>query len=358
MEIWSGPITQVNALEPNLNRPEFKVITSSTRPPSSTIEALENALKRIKVNKLISIVDIHYDKERKPQGLPPLMASHEARRLNCYIVGIQIASMYRDQVSGKLFPLALRRLHLGLSRAFKISAFTFADKQTTMRPRHFQALGKRALVRSVWKIDQQLAQIDNMFNFLLLVTPVNVNQAWLMFKRHKYEKFPELYYRLRPIDPALMKRRLYQIPIESIEDPVIANLLREKRMEINRKLCMLEDRNQPQFMYGSLQLFGEISDELRKLADEILLRSNPRQRDKLKKEYFKAGDFLKRAEAELDSESCVRDRPGVLTETKHFGQGMHGQRCFWTCGGYWFRFACTGPGRQAGAVHGKSSRGT
>ena len=266
LEIWSGPINQVNPLEPNLNSPEFRIITSPTRPPSYTIEALQDSLRRIKVNKLVSSVNIVYSSDRKPHGFSPLIPFLDARKLNCYIVGLQIGAMYRNQDTGKTFPLALRRLHLGLSRAFKLAAFTFARKQTTMRPKHFQALGKRALVKSVWEIDRQLAEIDSMFNFLLLVTPVNVDQAWQMFKRNKYEKIPELYYRLRPIDPALLKRRLYEIPIESIEDPVIANLLREKRMEINRKLTMLEDRNQPQFLYGRLQQDGGISTGLRRLA--------------------------------------------------------------------------------------------
>ena len=300
LEIWSGPITQVNPIEPNLNSPEFKIITSPTRPPSYTIEALQDSLRRIKVNRLTSSVNIVYSSDRKPLGLSPLIPFHDARRMNCYLVGLQIGAMYRNQDTGKIFPLALRRLHLGLSRAFKLAAFTFARKQTTMRPKHFQALGKRALVKSVWDIDRQLAEIDSMFNFLLLVTPVNVDQAWQLFKKYKYEKIPELYYRLRPIDPALLKRKLYEIPVESIEDPVIANLLREKRMEINRKLTMLEDRNQPQFLYGSLQLYGGISAELKRLAVQILNTLRPHRRNGMKREFVNAEQFYKRAEEEME----------------------------------------------------------
>ncbi len=301
LEIWSSPINQLNPLEPNLNSPEFRIITSPTRPPSNTIETLQDSLRRIKVNRLTSTVNIVYSSDRKPHGMSPLIPFLDARRANCYLVGLQIGAMYRNQDTGKIFPLALRRLHLGLSRAFKLAAFTFARKQTTMRPKHFQALGKRALVKSVWEIDRQLAEIDSMFNFLLLVTPVNVDPAWHIFKRNKYEKIPELYYRLRPIDPALLKRRLYEIPIESIEDPVIANLLREKRMEINRKLTMLEDRNQPQFLYGSLQLYGGISAELKRLAEEILNTLSPhRRRNGIKREFVNAEQFFNRAEQEME----------------------------------------------------------
>lgn len=300
IELWSSEIIQINPIDPNLNRPEFRIITSPTRPPTHTVEALETALKRIWVNKLTSRVEILYHKVRTPRRYPPLMSVNDARKLNCFIVGLQVGSMYRNQTTGELFPLALRRLHLGLSSALKQAAFIFARRQTSMRPKHFQALGKKALVKSVWEIDRQLAEIDSMFNFLLLVTPVNVDQAWAMFKRSRFEKVPELYYRLRPVDPSLLKRRLYQIPIENIEDPVIANMLREKRIEINRKLTMLEDRNLPQFFYGSLQLYGKISSELSALAEEMLGKINPHSRNRHRKEYIDVQTFARRAEAEFE----------------------------------------------------------
>ncbi len=299
IEIWSTRITQINPINPTLSRPEFRIITSPARPPTQTIEALEDALRRIKVNRMNSIVDIIYDKDRKPPQLSPLISSLEARKLNCYVVGLQTGSMYRDQTTGDVFPLALRRLHLGLSSALKKAAFVFARKQTTMRPKHSEALGKRALVKAVWEIDRQLAEIDSMFNFLLLVTPINIDQAWPLFQRNKFEKVPAFYYRLRPVDPALLKRKLYQVPIEVVEDPIIANLLREKRDEINRKLTMLEDRNLPQFFLGSLQLYGGISNELKSLAEEMLRRISPRSRNGRKMDYVNAEGFAARAEKEF-----------------------------------------------------------
>jgi uncharacterized protein (TIGR02421 family) len=299
IEVWSTTITQINILDPNLNRPEFKIITSPTRPPTRTVEALEEALKRIRVNKLKAKVDIAYDKNRIPAGFPSLISMKDALKMNCFVVGLQVGSMFRNQETGELYPLALRRLHLGISSALKQAAFVFARKQTNLRPKHYQALGKRALVKSVWEIDRQLAEIDSMFNFLLLVTPVNVDQAWSQFRKCRFEKVPELYYRLRPVDPALLKRDLYKVPVELIEDPVIADLLRDKRNEINRKLTMLEDRNLPQFFQGSLQLYGGINQELLSLAQEMLRRIRPHSRNGVRKEYFNAETFARKAEEEF-----------------------------------------------------------
>jgi uncharacterized protein (TIGR02421 family) len=139
-----------------------------------------------------------------------------------------------------------------------------------------------------------------MFNFLLLVTPINIDQAWPLFQRNKFEKVPAFYYRLRPIDPAILKRKLYQIPIEVVEDPIMANLLRGKRDEINRKLTMLEDRNLPQFLMGSLQLYGSINSELRILAEEMLRKISPYSRNGVGKDLVDAEIFAARAEKEFE----------------------------------------------------------
>jgi uncharacterized protein (TIGR02421 family) len=300
VEIWSNNVPEKTEIGPDLQGPEFRIITSTTRPPSQTVEAFQEALKRILVNRRTSSVKIIYDQDRSPAGLQPLISVSEARKMNCFVIGLEVSSMYRNQDTGEIYPLALRRLQLGLTGALKIAAFTFANHQTNMRPKHFQALGKRALVKSVWEVDRQLAEIDSMFNFLLLVTPVNVDQAWSLFKKYQFEKVPVFYYRLRPVDPAILKRKLYQVPIETIEDPVIANLLREKRGEINRKLTMLEDRNLPQFFHGSLQLYGGISDEMRMLAEKLLQKIKPHSHNGRKKEILDAEAFAVRVLNEFE----------------------------------------------------------
>ena len=316
IEIWSSENVENTEIDPNLRRPEFRIITSPSRPPAQTVEALDEALKRIKVNRRASKVEIVYDKNRSPARLTPLISATEARNMNCFVIGLEVSSMYQNFITGKVFPLVLRKLHIGISRAFKKAAFQFARRQTTMKPKHFQALGKRALVKSVWEVDKQLADIDNMFNFLLLVTPVNTDQAWSSFNKYKFEKVPIFYYRLRPVDPAILKRRLYQIQIETIEDPQIASMFREKRTEINRKLTMLEDRNTPQFLQGSLQLYGGISEELKNLANNILVKIKPHSRNRNIKKFVNAIDFAKRANSEFDIYRQVYPEMAAKTEIR------------------------------------------
>src|SRR5690606_17842782 len=133
------------------------------------------------------------------------------------------------------------------------------------------------LHESVWEIDEKLAEYSNLFDFLLLVTPINAQEAWRGFSRNKYRKNPAFHYRPMPIDPELIKRKLYNLPIEAISDPTIAYLFRDKRKEIDRMLNMLSEREKPDFLYSSQQLFGNVEENLLEIARAILVASEPQQ---------------------------------------------------------------------------------
>src|SRR5690606_40055517 len=113
----------------------------------------------------------------------------------------------------------------------------------------------------VWDIDEKLAEYSNLFDFLLLVTPINTQDAWRSFAKSKYHSNPVFHYRPMPIDPELIKRKLYNLPIEDIADPTIAYLFRDKRKEVDRMLNMLSERDKPDFLYTSQQLYGIRSEE-------------------------------------------------------------------------------------------------
>jgi uncharacterized protein (TIGR02421 family) len=84
-----------------------------------------------------------------------------------------------------------------------------------------------------------------------------------------------------------------------VEDPTLAFLFREKRMELDRQLTMLLDRGRPSFLYGSLQLFGEVSEDLLALARRILSVVPARSREDVGKEVLDAKAFAALAQDEL-----------------------------------------------------------
>jgi len=90
-----------------------------------------------------------------------------------------------------------------------------------------ETTGRRALVKAVWEVDRRLAEVSDSFDYLLQVTPTNAESAWRAFQRSRFERAPLFRYRPLPIDPVVLKRRLYEAPVERTEDPTLFQLFRE-----------------------------------------------------------------------------------------------------------------------------------
>ena len=119
-------------------------------------------------------------------------------------------------------------------------------------------------------IDARLTDIERSVDLLLNVTPINAAEAWADFERGDFRTAPTL--RLRPLEfePDLVRRDLYELEIENVPDPALHALLRTKRDEIARQITALEDRDTARFVYGSLQLYGEVGPALVTAAQELL----------------------------------------------------------------------------------------
>ncbi|GAA1521763.1 flavohemoglobin expression-modulating QEGLA motif protein [Kribbella lupini] len=120
------------------------------------------------------------------------------------------------------------------------------------------------------EIDERLTAIERRLDLLLNLTPVNAAEAWADFERGDFGAAPTL--RLRPLEfePDLLRRELYDLEIETVDDPALHTLFRSKRDEIAREITILEDRDTSRFVYGSLQLYGEVSPPLASAAEELL----------------------------------------------------------------------------------------
>jgi uncharacterized protein (TIGR02421 family) len=193
-----------------------------------------------------------------------------------------------------------RALHRGLSRALKRAFFQFARSETTHRPPHFHALGRRSMVKAVWQVDRELAEVSRAFDLLLAATPIDADAAWRAFRRGRAGGAPRFHYRPLTVDPSLLKRRLWRVPVERVEDPTLEDLFRRQQVDLDRRLGMLADRETPSFVAGSLQVFGRPDAALRALARRLLARVPPRTRDEAGGRALDAAAFAARAERELD----------------------------------------------------------
>jgi uncharacterized protein (TIGR02421 family) len=234
---------------------------------------------RISVSKKKGIATTAYTNRPWPEKLPAILSTKDLYKYNCFLIGIEISPIYRDPETGELYPLVLKKIHRGMSLALKKAAYEFSLKRTVVRPPNYKSLGRRAVVKAVWEVDQKLASIGNELDFLLSVTPVNIEQSWNKFKSCRFECEPVFFYRPIPVDPSVLKRRLYSIPFDRIEDPALASIFHKKLIELERKLSMLRDRYSRNFFYGSMQLYGDIDDNLNGLAERILQQISPKSHE-------------------------------------------------------------------------------
>jgi len=305
VEVWSGSDEEVadsvhaESGEPIPASPAFRICRRKRMAPQSTLETLSKSLGRVRVYKRSAGVIVDEQGGVGAPGLKPLVTPAEAKRLGCHQLGLEVRPIYRDPGTGQVYPAVLRRLRRGVGRALKQAFFTFAYAHTRIRPQHYYSLGRRSVVKAVWEVDRRLAEIDNSFDLLLQATPVNAEAAWYEFKRGGYERPPVFHYRPVGVEPTLLKRRLYEVPIERIEDPTLAHIFREKQDELDRSITMLADVGTRRFLPGSLQVYGGVDPPLRGLAVELLERIPPRSRDAPVGRQLDAKAFARRAEEEI-----------------------------------------------------------
>ncbi len=300
VEVWVGP-TGGPGIDPRQPEapPRFRIVAPPESALSPVVDKLATELSSVKILRRRVAVEIDRTTKVAPPGVSPLVArSHDAER-NCWVIGIEVPPVWRDEKTGVFFPLLYRTFRRRLSHVIRQGVFEFVSRHTKHQPPHYHALGRRAMVKAVWKVDAQLAAVSNAFDFLLQVTPINSDAAWRQFRSSAFEREPDFHYLPTPMDPPLLKRQLYRVPVERIEDPALQHLFREKQEELDRKITLLRDRNTFRFRYGSLQLYGPISDGLYRLAQEILEIVPSRTKDEARGGSVKAKQFAAIAEEEF-----------------------------------------------------------
>jgi len=300
LEVWAAP-DGGKANDPAVPTvsPTFTIHAPDAEGLGRTIATLEKRLRRIKVLKQGVAVEIDRHAQCHPSEMKPLLLSAEARELNCSLLGLSVPPVYRRPKTQQEFPQVMRSLGRSLALALRQTFYEFTRSQTTHRPPHYHALGRKAAVKAVWEVDRRLAEVSNQFDYLLQLTPVNANDAFEQFRLSRFERVPEFHYRPLPVDTSLLKRQLYNIPIERVEDPALERVFQEKQEELDMKLSMLRDRDTSKFLYESLQLFGGVKDELLELANNLLEKVPRTRQPSPHVEEVDAVQFASRAEAEI-----------------------------------------------------------
>ncbi|WP_424493546.1 flavohemoglobin expression-modulating QEGLA motif protein [Salinimicrobium sp. GXAS 041] len=242
--------------------------------------------------------NIHDTTRRHREGEPALLTVEQLKRAGCLLLGLEVPPVYRS-AEGEEYPVFFRSFRDNFIEALHQTVFEFIRVQTSSGVVSSAALGQKHLKDKVFEIDKKLSQIERSYQFLWLVSPSNIHEIKSTFFDSKYEKLLNYHYRLLPIDPDVLKRELYNLRIDEIDDPAMSFLFREKREELDQQITMLNERGTRKFFYNSILLYKGI-DRLLCTEAEKLLEEVPETVPKENEELIDSREFSSLARREFD----------------------------------------------------------
>jgi uncharacterized protein (TIGR02421 family) len=267
-------IIEIWAADPKENNDTFKVRGPLNNAPETAGE-LEKGLKSIAKRWRGSKVEMIDTDDRHPPYAQPLFELAHMKKAGILLLGIEIPQIYLSP-NGEIAKMALRRLRDRFTDVIKRTVHAFVRVQTPQRYEHHLVLGRTRFTRLAMSIDKALARISASFDLLLNVSPVNNEEAWHEFQRCNHEKKPDLHYRLISVDPERIKRELYALRIDDMEDTTLQTIFRSKRAELDTQVTLLSERGRRDFLYSGLRLYGGVDDDILQRARLIMAEADRR----------------------------------------------------------------------------------
>ena len=289
LEIFSG----------NTNSTEFVIRGPSHKLPVS-LDVLKDELCKIPSRRynVQLTARIEQTKQRQLEEVTPLFSIEDIKSKGGTLIGLEVPPVYRD-VHDNVYPVYFRKFRDSFVKAIQKAIFEFVRVQTTSKLANFHALGKRDIHSEVFKIDKQLTEIESSYQFLLLVAPVNIQALRERFFETNFEEINTYHYRLLPVDPDLLKRKLYNLRIDEIDDPALSYLFDEKREEIDHQLTMLKERDSKNFFYSSVRLYKGLEKNVLTEA-KLILQNISEDHTQEERQLIDANAFAKLAQEEFE----------------------------------------------------------
>lgn len=247
------------------------IIKGPVKKLSTAFKVLQGELEGI--NKTFSGIYLQTKVKDTPrrhaEDAESLMAPQDAKKCGAVLVSLEIPPIFRNE-KGEIYPVFFRNFKEYVVPAVHKFMFDYIRVQTSFQAPTYNSLGRQNLKDKVFEIDRQLAKIEGSYQFLWLVSPSNIQEIKNEFFQSNYEKVIDYHYRLLPIDPDLLKRELYELKMEDIDDPAMSQLFREKREELDQQITMLNERGTRNFFYNSIRLYKGVDNTLCSEAKELL----------------------------------------------------------------------------------------
>jgi uncharacterized protein (TIGR02421 family) len=308
IELWSTPQGDAKSVAPGAT------VVAGPGAHAHTVDALATALREmvlraelggdLGVAEQLSSVDVRTADSDSPPDLPALLEAAPASKL--YRLGIELTPFYRDPASGSTYPRVVQALRRSLAAAVEHALFVFSEEETSLDPPHARSLSRATAERASLHVDRRLSEVFGAFDTLLQVTPVNTEEAWEAFRSGGFQAAPTLRYPPLPFDPESLKRRLFHVPIERVESPLLAYLFREKLEELDRQITMVSGLGTERFFHASAELYGTPDEALVALARQILERLPPRKMVGVREDYTETPEAERDQEHYVDAEGFTR----------------------------------------------------
>ncbi|MEB2848491.1 flavohemoglobin expression-modulating QEGLA motif protein [Endobacterium cereale] len=200
---------------------------------------------------------------------PPYREDIElARVMRLSTLAIRFAPVYRQAGTDNAYPELREQLVAMIFDAGLKAMASFIESGGILTLKTHRALGRRAFVDAVTRVDRSIDEVASSFDFLLAVTPINAEAAFEAFRANG--DHPAFLYRPLTVQIESAKRKLYSISFDHLEDPVLYQLYREKQHELDLQLSLLSFRQKPQFVEFGRALYGPVEPSLLDEARMIL----------------------------------------------------------------------------------------
>ncbi|WP_146592184.1 flavohemoglobin expression-modulating QEGLA motif protein [Puniceibacterium confluentis] len=186
------------------------------------------------------------------------------------LLSIRFAPIYRQPESDAVYTELRERLIENIFDALLQAAAAFSRESGALCPQTHRALGRRAFVDAVRKLDRQMDAVCNAFDFLMAVTPINTTAAWQRFREQGEERAPQLLYRPLTMEIDAQKAALHSIAFENLEDPLLSGIYRDRQRELDLQLTAIDLRDTPRFREAGRLLYGPVEEALLSAAHDIL----------------------------------------------------------------------------------------
>lgn len=139
------------------------------------------------------------------------------------------------------------------------------------QPQREESAPPPGLCEAAVTVDRALARMDAEVDWLARLTPVNVAEIWEGFTASNYREMPDSRFAEGlERDAPVLRKALFALPVERIENHLVQALLLEKQREIDRQIELVTMRGKAGFILASMDLFGHASARLLARAREVL----------------------------------------------------------------------------------------